>query len=224
MFKKHQETLNGADWVWLFYDKNRCLEFRVIVQAKRLYSTGSYDAFKIEQPDKMLRYSQVVDAVPVYALYNYPRARGAIYPIQRPHWTSWVRGIDHARDYGVSLVHAKLVKALGQDGKDARKMLDRAFPWWLPFCNCGLIHIGGDPLQQIAMTFSEPFGVTEGYREPATLRQLSGATEQWLNGNPDAIYGLENEFLNPDIVRDTRQDEHGFRPSFIMATEVSEAE
>lgn len=221
MFKKHQETLNGSDWIWLFYDKARRKEFRVIVQAKRLYPSGRYDAFKIEQPDKMLRYAGMVNAVPVYALYNYPKARRSIYPPQKPIWMGYIRGLDHARDYGVSLVHAKLVAALGIDGKNARKMLEHAIPWWLPACNCGLLKMPNNSLKQFAGNFSLLLSYFERFAGFQEIAEMSRATNSWLNGDGGSMDDLENEFLNADVIGDARDDMNGFRPSFVMATDVS---
>jgi len=224
MFKKHQETLNGSDWIWLFYDKTKRLEFRVIVQAKRLYPSGRYDAFKIGQPDKMLRYAQTVNAVPVYALYNYPKVRRSIYPPQRPNWIRSIRGLDHARDYGVSLVHAKLVNALGKDGKNARKMLEHAIPWWLPTCNCGLLKMPNNSLKQFVGNFMFLLSYFERFADSQELTEMSRATSSWLSGDDESTDGLEQEFLNADVIEETRGDEVEFRPSFIMATEVSNRE
>ena len=57
VFNRTVEARNGSDFLWFSIDSNRDRFFLAAVQAKRLYRSGKYDAFKKRQVMDIIRYT-----------------------------------------------------------------------------------------------------------------------------------------------------------------------
>ena len=73
-YSRSEEGESGADWLWWFVSGNR--GFPVLMQAKRLYPNGKYDALKrkgadqTDQTDRLLNYACKNGWLPLFCFYN----------------------------------------------------------------------------------------------------------------------------------------------------------
>ena len=122
-YTRREERKSGADWLWWFVSGNQ--GFPMLIQAKRLYSSGRYEALKYkkgsrhDQTNTLLRTARNNDWLPLFCFYNSPPH------LQSPFW-------------GCALASAQSVKhhllRSNQQGNDIDSILPVSVPWWYLVC------------------------------------------------------------------------------------------
>jgi len=215
IFGRAAESKNGSDFIWLFFEPSLSRYFPVAVQAKRLYPSGRYDAFKAHQVDKIRKYAHVIGGVPIYLTYNFPEMVPGLWKVWshgRPTWP--VHILDYQRDLGLSYVHADHVVGI-KDGKlSPSDIASHCFPMWTPFCQCRASS-SGDPLNDLWLRFS----VSAEGEEPSAARQGPMDTHpllrSWKSGEEVRDEGLMDVLRMYEFA-----DGEGFSPSFVLGTTI----
>ncbi len=206
-----KESRNGSDFIWLLFDLSLSRYFPLAVQAKRLYPSGRYDAFKAHQVGKISTYAKIIGGFPIYLLYNYPPMVAGLWKIwssRRPDWP--ITALDYPRDLGLTYVHADLVSGIGDGKLDPSDIAATCFPMWTPFCHCHATS-SDDPLENIWEAFtswSKPIEtMPDGPQETPQLLM------QWKQGGEVSEDGLRDVMRLP-----VGKGDEGFAPSFMLGT------
>ena len=71
-YSRTEESNSGADWLWWFVSGDK--GFPILIQAKRLYPSGRYEALKSQpsnQTDALLKSASNKGWLPLFCFYNY---------------------------------------------------------------------------------------------------------------------------------------------------------
>jgi len=209
---KQEEKKDGADWLWVFYDRRYWRSFTVAVQAKRLWEPeNQYGAFKKGQVDKLLNYARRENAVPLYAFYNHhgliDRLTKRNFPLDTfLKYLLSPQGL--TANLGCTVCHAAEVhKISNTHAKKPEKLFSKMKPWWAPACRCGQV----DPMFQIFPEINPLFRLSSAlqpnadddsfgefdlrYIEPSGISPLLKA---WITNELDNISELRSLFSSED--------------------------
>ena len=226
-FSKRKESKNGADWMWMFYDPGTLNYIGAAVQAKRLYETGKYDALSLNQAQKLIRYSNLLqfnNVVPLYIFYNHPGIR-----FSRPEFYRKLnrigsfRYLDPPADLGCTFLHAQhLIYSGILRSTKPFDLSPHMRPWWHLACKCSLSSGKDSPtdeLQQLSKILqSGLLSRPDFFIDPT---QADGPLREWLMGEelPDGklehLFGLDE--INPE-------DPDAFSPEFVLVTKIGKSE
>ncbi len=210
IFPKAAETVNGSDFLWVFFDKqlNQCVT--VAVQAKRLYRSCRYEAFKNHQVPKIQSYAKSIGGSAVYLTYNYPAIRRRIYKA----WGSLVflpdiRTLDHARDLSLLYFEAAKIGAVKDGGLTPADIAPYSFPIWTAFCDCSFARQGGP----LGAALAKLRGTEVSLDDSDTLqpKDASPALRAWM------IEGAVREGRLEDLFRIDLKAK-GYNPNFVLGT------
>lgn len=225
-FTKSKESKNGADWLWLFYDPGSLKYIGAAVQAKRLYNSDRYDALSLNQAQKLIRYSQLVQfngVVPLYVFYNHPGFR-----FSRPEFyrklnsLGGFRYLDPPADLGCTFLHAQHLIYSGLLRSTRPYDLSvHMRPWWHLACKCqgSNSNLPDGQIQQLAEfmqggLLSRP----EYFIEPA---KAEGPLSSLLAGDELPAEKMNHLFGLNEI---DPEDHDAFRPEFVLITQLGKAE
>lgn len=212
VFGRTAEGKNGSDFLWLFFDKSLSRYFPVAVQAKRIYPSGDYEAFKAHQVPKIRDYAKVIGGLPIYLMYNYQ-------PLTcRPFLPYWLversrlglQWLDQPRDIGFVFLLAEYLVGVADGKLDTSKVAAHGWPMWQPFCTCSP-ESTSDPLQDLWDHLT--IWTEEAYQPRQGPRETSPLLRQWKTGEEVQEAGLSDVLgLYEASV------EGGFEPSFVLGT------
>ena len=220
---KTQEKKLGADWLWIFYEREYWRSFKVIVQAKRLYDCGTYRAITEQQTTKLINYARHKNAIPIYLFYNHKEIinRASQSPAGKRKIAPLLQSPQRCKEcIGSMVTHASNIHIL--TAKKARKPENTfpvCYPWWKPTCRCFLGSSGSPGSDRINslvrgfQSFRMEDEKTPYIREPLSL---DGTIKKWVMGEEVRQEELR-KILRPDI--DERQPLA--KPSFVIATDVT---
>jgi len=224
--KKTEEPKTGADWLWVFFDPGTLHYILVAVQAKRLYSSGKYDALKITQTQKLIDYAQNqwLGCVPVYVFYNHSAVRINRPPVLHKNWNLALRpSVIDPVDLGCTFVNAHVVMHYGESiSKNPQSLSANTRPWWHLVCKCQFSHPRfnpSDPMTNLAerLQLSEPED-DDSFIRPRTAE---GPMLDFLTGESLPEEKLENMFGLNEI---DPEDPDAFRPEFLKVTRINNKE
>ena len=119
-YTRRGEAKSGADWLWWFISENR--GFPVLIQSKRLYDSGRYEALRYtsgsdDQTRTLLRYAGKRKWFPMFCFYNF--------------WAS--SSVPDSPCWGCSLASAhsieNVLSRLGTSGNELAHILPISVPW-----------------------------------------------------------------------------------------------
>ena len=211
VFGGNAEGKNGSDFIWIFFDDSLKRYFCVAVQAKQLYPSGRYDAFKIHQVNKIRRYAQIAGAIPLYLTYNYPRILQTPF-VRMIHSKRWwpIGTLDCERDLGLIYLHADHARNIGDRQLSPSHIVQNGLPIWTAFCTCIYSRTGdhlGDLQKWLIAQSANPD------RRPDGLRETPSALRAWKTGQDVK----EQDLLEILELHETT-DRDGFVPSFVLGT------
>lgn len=214
IFSRTAEGENGSDFIWLFFDPSLNRHVRVAVQAKRLYSSGKYDAFKAHQVPKITTYAKIVGGQAIYLTYNYP-------PVSwRSRWPFWVRAkrrlglkwIDPPRDLGLVYLEAGHLVGIADRALTPTTIAAHGRPMWHPFCTCSNTSTG-DALKDLLVRLNA-VPEDEDVGEPK-LSETPSIIRRWMVGGDVDGNELRNTLRLGEV-----DGEGSFSPSFLLGTIV----
>ena len=217
IFKQFTEGKNGSDFIWIFFDYGLKRYFPVAVQAKRLYKSGRYDAFKAHQVKKIRRYAGVAGALPIYLTYNFPPVLRGLWAVWRRERRLWpIRALDYQRGLGLIYFHARYADKV-QDGQLTPSHVARSGrPMWTVFCTCNPSGTG-DALEDLRRSLIAHADDVDAPR--VVLRDTWPVLRSWMSGEEVQEQELMEHFRLHETVVD---DE--FSPSFILGTTLGNVE
>lgn len=210
IFSKAAETLNGSDFLWVFLNEGLSQYVPVAVQAKRLYPSGRYEAFKSHQVPKILSYAKSIGGSALYLTYNYPAIRRGIYKAwAKLPFTNAVRFLDHARDFSLLYFEAAKVSAVKDGALTPTDIAAYSFPMWTAFCDCSFTHQMGP----LGYALSKLRGTGLPLADPEALQPLDtpSALRTWISEGTVRERSLE-ELFKIDFKPE------GYNPSFLLGT------
>ena len=215
VFGRAKEGKNGSDFIWLFFDRDLTRYFSVAVQAKRLYSSGRYEAFKAHQVDKITRYAAVAGALPIYLTYNYPRIATGLWAAWQSRRRTWpVRRLDYQRDLGLVYCHADRVGNVSDGQLSSTDIVQFGYPMWTVFCTC-MAMFSGDALGNLRAVLIT--GLEDAATRAGTLQETPPELRSWISGEEVQERVLRERFHLQEM-----DDDEGFAPSFILGTTVGD--
>jgi hypothetical protein len=131
---KHAESKHGADWEWWLTKGNKGICFRV--QAKRLYSNGTYSSLiypkskgtQYQQLDKLVKSASADGHEALYCFYNFPHTH-----ITQTGTNPCLHDYRRPSFWGCTLAFPHEVKAKGSNSiVDLQPIM---FPWHLLVCS-----------------------------------------------------------------------------------------
>lgn len=223
--KMTEEPKTGADWLWVFFDSGKLNYIVVAVQAKRLYSSGKYDALKTSQTQKLIDYAnnQHLGCIPIYVFYNHPGLRVFRHPIKNKNWRMAYRpNVIDPIDLGCTFVNAHVIKHNGEAiSKDPQSLSANTRPWWHLACQCRRREPRSDrsdPLMVLAERLQDrELGEDDGFVRPISAE---GPMRDFLSGEGlpeekmERLFGIDE--IDPD-------DPDAFSPDFVLVTRIDES-
>ena len=213
VFRRATEGKNGSDFIWLFFDRGLTRYFPAAVQAKRLYTSGRYEAFKADQVDRIRQYALIAGALPIYLTYNYPAIAERLWAAWQTRRRRWpVRRLDYQRDSGLIYCHADRVANVPDGQLSSNHIAQNGFPMWTVFCTC-MDTFRGDALGHLHTALVAELEDAETRAEP--VQETPPALRSWISGEE-----VEERVLREHLYFQERVDDEGFAPSFILGTRV----
>lgn len=215
LFSRAEESKNGSDFLWVFFNSDLTRNFRVAVQAKRLYPGGRYEAFELTQARTLDAYARSISAVSVYVFYNFvPFLRG-YYAIKgrRRYVYDGAWCFDRARDLGAIYVPTDDILRLSVSSLSSKNIAGTFRPLWQAFCTCESPKIQS-PLDELAERFT-PWRDAEERTAPG-CQETDQRLRRWMEGGRIEEGTIEDLFA----VSSVRPSE-GFSPTFIMGTQLT---
>ncbi len=218
LFGRTEESKNGSDFLWVFFSPDLAEHFRVAVQAKRLYPSGRYEAFKVAQAQTMDVYARSILAASVFVLYNFMPFRRGYYGFggQRRCVDRRILDFDHGRDLGAIYVPTQDILKVSDRNLSARHIAGIFLPLWYPFCDCDSSK-ASSPLGELAERFTY-WGETEGRDAPECLDTNQGL-RRWMEGGRVEEGSIEDLFRVSSV-----HPSEDFTPSFVMGTRLRDGE
>ena len=218
LFSRAKESKNGSDFLWLFFSSDLARHFRVAVQAKRLYPSGKYDAFKKAQACTIYDYAQSISAVSVYVFYNFFPFHLGYYAFngRRRYAYHDILGFDHGRDLGAIFVPTEDILKLSTPSLSAKDIAGTFLPLWHPFCGCDQPE-ARSPLDELAERFTR-WGAAED-RDVPVCQETNPQLKRWMEGGRIDEGSLEDLFRMNSVL-----PYEGFTPSFVMGTRITNSE
>lgn len=215
IFGRKEENKNGSDFLWILFSADLSRNFRLAVQAKRLYQDGKYKVFTNSQVCNIITYAKLIGAVPVYVFYNYWPFRSQYYASinHRLYFGPHGLGFDHARDFGAIYVHAEDMQKLSARDLSPKHIVGRFLPLWYPFCYCELSK-APTPLGELAGRFTNWIDSEDG--GPPKCQETEQSLKLWMEGR-----SIEDELLDKMLLLRADQASEAFVPSFILGTRLA---
>jgi hypothetical protein len=162
---KQEEAQHGGDWEWWFVRNKKAIGFRV--QAKRLFSNGSYNSLlkakpkqPYEQLDTLIAGSVKDNLVPLYCFFNFAQPKG--------HFNHPKNACAHSYRgpsfWGCSIASPEKVKQAKSN--ELAKLKPLMQPW-----HCLVCQSESSDLLSAASSFLAKFEGTDVTREPRALPQ-----------------------------------------------------
>lgn len=210
--KTTEEPKNGSDFLWLILSPDGSIHTRLAIQAKRLYESGGYNAFKPNQVDKISAYAKIISGHALYLTYNYRKlGPGAWSPLYKQTTTNFVY---LPRDAGLLFVDVDDIRSQGTPYKFTKDLvLGRGIPAWRIFCDCDELRTGKSrsKFEQIAAALNgDRIDVSADLR----IHKTSERMKAWFDGSEAAAESLKEELGQPFA----DGDPDTFTPSFVIAT------
>ena len=220
IFGRLEEAKNGSDFIWIFFSPDLSRHIRLVVQAKRLYPSGSYEAFRTNQASKMQTYARGIQAASVYVFYNYTpffHAYNAIRGWTRyPHQHRYLFDPDCMRHFGSVYVRTEDILNLKGSSFSAYEIVKIFCPLWHPFCLCD-----GTRRVCVLENFAERFNATSDKvtNDTPEILKTGEPLRRWMSGERTDSVTIE-DFME---AREDRPSE-GFGPSFVMGTRLEDSD
>ena len=218
LFGRTEESKNGSDFLWVFFSPDLVRHFRVAVQAKRLYPSGGYEAFKVAQAQTTDTYARSIFAASVYVFYNFMPFRRGYYSFrgQRRCEDRRILDFDHGRDLGAIYVPTEDILKLSDRSLSARHIAGIFLPLWHPFCVCNSSK-ASSPLDELAERFTYR-DETEGRDTPECLDTDPGL-RRWMERGRTEEESIEDLFRVSSV-----HPSEDFTPSFVMGIRLRDGE
>ena len=185
-FTTRGESKSGADWQWWFISGNR--GFPILIQAKRLYSSGRYEALtykkwsRKDQTNTLLRTARNTDCLPLFCFYNF--------------WSS--PSLPQNPDWGCALASAQSVKNRLLHSGPMTNRIDSIQPISVPWTSlvCPIDHSGIDFPDAVRRRVREIPEIS--YRPvPSVVHSLPREVQQLLGRSPDEVGRMQAELPEP---------------------------
>lgn len=215
VFRRATEGKNGSDFIWIFFDYGLKRHFPVAVQAKRLYRSGRYNAFKADQVNRIVRYARIAGAIPIYLTYNYGLTLNGRWSGWHPRklaWPVWL--FNYQRDLGLFYLHAGNLTNIGDGQLSPNDIAGKGRPMWTAFCTC-LFSRTGDPLNNLQEALMAQLGDTEA--PSVVVRETSPIIQSWKLGDDIPEQQLREQLHLHEM-------DDGFDPSFVLGTTLGNRE
>ena len=218
---RSEEARNGSDFVWLFFSPDLSKHIRLAVQAKRLYSSGKYEAFKANQANKIQNYAKSIQGTSAYVFYNHTPFLRAYNDKGGGNWY-WHRfryllGSDCMRHFGSIYVRTEDILNLKGPNLSANEIVNVFCPLWHPFCICD------EPKRRVSVleNFAERFnsGSNAAANNTPEILKTSKLARLWMSGERIDEVSIE-ELLE---LSEDRYSE-GFAPSYILGTRLIDSD
>ena len=211
----------GSDFLWLFFNRSLSCHLRVAVQAKRLYRSGRYEAFKSNQVTKIEDFAQQIRGLAIYLTYNYPcmLSSSLVARLYRqPLWQDI--NLDLPRDLGLLYFHAKDIRKVDDKKLKPADFERNCFPLWTLFCTSSSA-CPGDPLGSLILRLlhgSEHTNISHDEK----VHGQSEILRAWMAGEPiqegeflEELYPTSTEFVSDD-------ESEEYDPKFVLGTRLDD--
>lgn len=226
IIKAPNESKNGADWLWLVYDRFTGTYLKFAVQAKRLGVDSLYGATKIKQISDIRRFAKKNGFIPIYVFFNHDWDGF----IPRNFLTPFIfQGVPAA--LGATYLHADYFAHLSRgytakqnlNQKDKKAISDlikrNSKPWFQLLCRCNGSQTTSiiESISQRVQNFDLGSDLEE-FQNDIDPRETDSFLKIWFDGNPINEADLWG-FLG---LNDWESD--SFNPDFAMRFDVGKRE
>ncbi len=218
VFSRPEEAKNGSDFIWIFFSPDLSRHIRLVIQAKRLYPSGSYEAFKKNQAIRMRNYAYGIGAVPVYVFYNFIpflRAYNVLGGRDR-YWHRYMLISNCMRHFGSIYVRTEDILNLTGSSISANEIVNVFRPLWHPFCVCD-----GPRRACVLENFAERFNAKSDKETNDTpeILKTGESLQRWMLGERTDSLTIEDFMMSRED-----QPSEGFAPSFVMGTRLTDSD
>ena len=221
VLNRHNEKKYGSDFVWLIFSHDLGRHLRVAVQAKRLYASGRYEAFRSGQVKSIKTFAGNIGGKAIYLTYNSPRILQSLQNLWiygQPHWQAL--NLDYQRDLGLLYCYADDIGKIGDRQLKPADFAHNCFPMWRLCCICP-VTCSGDPLSNLILALSLGMDHRSMSNDrPELLHDTPEFLQSWMAGETMREKELL-EMLHLAGTTDSFSHEiEEFSPEFVLGTRL----